>query len=202
MNQLLKMMSCSLILASVFVFIISGTASAHVLKTSNGVSGVLHIPPDDNPPAGQPVKLGITFASANHSFNLANCDCSAVVKNNGTAIQTMALRPALDGATVDAEATVEFPAANVYDVFVKGSAKDGSFSAFQLDYVVRVSGVPAGSQVSASRKGGDILVISAGSLAVLGLVAYTTISYGGRYQPKPAAKPDGKKVPTSGRKRR
>jgi hypothetical protein len=161
----------------------TGLAAAHVLKQDNGISGVLHIPPEDNPQAGQPTELDVAFGSTNNTFSLADCNCQIITKSRNQVLQTVTPQPYLSGATLASRATVQFPQAGVYDVIVKGRAKDGTFNAFQLDYLVRVT-APAGA-TSPSNNGSSVVIISAGSLVILILVAYNAIQSGQRYKPKP-----------------
>jgi hypothetical protein len=104
-----------------------------------------------------------------------------VVKASNKTIQNVALKPAATGATLAAVATVQFPTIGVYNVFVQGNAKDGKFNNFSLDYLVRVS-TSAGTPPPSTAAGSDVLTIGAGSLVILVMVAYTSISRGKRYK--------------------
>ena len=191
MRKLLKSLLLSILLTPLVVGLSAGVASAHVLKQDNGITGVLHIPPEDNPLAGQPTELDVSFDSVGNVFNITHCDCKVVIKNNTTTLQTVALGPIASGAELDAKAVVQFPAIGVYDVVIGGTAQDHSFHKFTLDYVVRVaSSVNATAPVKTQSQ--DILILSIGSLGVLAVVGYMSISSGGRYR-RAAVKSSNKK---------
>jgi hypothetical protein len=172
MKKLLQTFSFSLSLALIATIGIPGLAAAHIHKQDNGISGELHIPPEDKPQAHQPTELDIVFGDAANKFSLPDCNCQLSVKQNGRVRQTVQLQPYTSGATFDSKATVQFPAAGVYEVVVQGSAKDGMFQAFQLDYSVSVAANSA-DITSAPHKRTALLVIAAGSLIILIMVAYS-----------------------------
>lgn len=175
-----------LIAALPLITIITVTpAVAHVLKTDNGITAVLHIPPEDNPVASQPTELDFSFSDNKNAFNLNDCNCQVAVKSNGKVLQTTSIRPALAGATLEGVAKVQFPAVGVYDLVVTGSPKAQNFASFQLDFLERVTGSANGVPAT-SGNGSSVLIISAGSLIILGMVGYTTIQRNRTYAPKPA----------------
>lgn len=164
------------IAVGLFTFLLApvttGQVAAHVLKQDHDISGVLHIAPDDAPVAAEPTVLDVSFGDAKNAFNLTNCDCQVMVKKDTRAVQTVTLRPSLAGSTLNSTATVQFPVIGVYDVIVRGSAKDGSFPAFQLDYPARVATTAGGSRAS-SNNVIIVVIIGLGGLAILSLFAYT-----------------------------
>ena len=169
-----------------------GLAAAHVLKQDNGISGVLHIPPEDNPAAGQSTELDESFGDAKDAFTLQDCNCGVVVRQGNRVLQTVKLTPHFSDSTLDAKfATVRFPSIGIYDVIVQGNAKNGAFNNFTLDYLVRVAVSANGSSASSSN-GTQVLILGAGALAILGLFAYTYIRAGGRYKMAPAKKATSK----------
>ncbi len=159
----------------------TGLASAHLLEQNNGISAVLHMPPDDNPQAGQITKLYLSFGNSANQFRLQNCTCQVSIKNNGRTLLTTTPQPAQNGAPLNSVASITFPAIGVYDVIVIGSAKNGEFQAFQLDYLVRVATATASRSTMTQNSGGTALMISAGSLLILGIFAYIAIQHGSRY---------------------
>lgn len=183
MKRWLRMLGLSLPTLLVAVFVTTGLASAHVLKQDNGITGILHIPPEDNPSAGQPTEMDESFGDQAGRFSLPDCDCMMSIKGGGKVLQTVPLKPYFSGATLDSVATVQFPTVGVYDVVVTGRAKDHKFPDFQLDYLVRVA-LNANGTPATANDGGDVVIISLGSLAILGLFAYTGISAGDRYKKK------------------
>lgn len=176
-----------LVLALVMVITVTsaGTASAHVLKQNNGISGVLHIPPDDNPKAGEVTTLGISFGDKPGAFSLQDCDCSVAIAQNGKTLQTVTPAPALAGATLDSYSKVTFPSIGVYDIVATGSSKSGAFAKFTLDYVVRVAtDVNGGAVPVAKSTSVTPIIIGLGSFGLIAVVAYGAIGQGGRYTPK------------------
>lgn len=167
----------SLSLASMFVGVLP--VSAHVLKKDNGVAGVLHIVPDDNPIAGEPTKIGISFSNT-QSFDLGSCNCNVMVQDAGRILQTKQLVPAQEGATLESAATLTFPSMKVYDIVVVGSAKDGSFKDFKLVYSTRIASNTSGVQTSHGDSS-QIIVAAIGSLLILAMVAANNVWQGDRY---------------------
>jgi hypothetical protein len=164
-----------------------GIAAAHVLKEDHGIAAILHMPPDDNPVAGQQTELDFSFGDDAQRFSLQTCDCTVSVKHNSQLIQKSRPKPAVSNAPLDGIVMANFPQTGVYDVVVDGHPNNSEFQAFQLTYTVRV----ATAANNATGKGSEILIIGAGSLAILVLVAYNNIQSGGRYAmppPKPRAK--------------
>jgi hypothetical protein len=172
----------------ILVFLSPLPASAHVLKENNGISAVLHMPPDDDPVAGRPVELDLSFGDDSGHFSLLLCDCELQVSGNGRTIYRAAPRPAVNGANLDSFTMVTFPAAGAYDLHVSGTPRGGNFRPFKFDYVIRVTN-PA--DASSQGQGLAVLIISAGSLAILVLIAQNGISSGDKY--KRLVKPKGKK---------
>ncbi|HVX23898.1 MAG TPA: hypothetical protein VG992_00950 [Candidatus Saccharimonadales bacterium] len=159
-----------------------GLAAAHVLKTDNGVSAVLHIPPEDNPVAGQATELEVSFGDIHDAFSLADCHCSVTVQLAGRTLTKTTPQPALAGATLDSVAVVRFPNPAVYNVIVAGSSRDGAFPHFRLVYPVRVISKTGTNNQRRSAASEEVLIISAASLIVLGMVAVNAIRTGGRYK--------------------
>lgn len=158
---------------------LQGVAAAHVLKQDQGISAVLHIPPEDAPRADTPVKLKISFADTQDAFSLKNCNCQAVIKLNEKAVQTAPIRLSPKELALQGEANVKFPKAGVYEISIQGMPKDGSFTEFQLEYSVKVS---AAASAGVGSKGTSVIIIAVGGLIVLGLFAYLAIAGGNRYK--------------------
>lgn len=167
-----------------------GVASAHELNEDNGIAGVLHIPPDDNPRAGQPTELDITFGDQNKLFSLQDCTCEVVVKQAATLLQTALAQPVVEGASLASAVTVTFPTPGSYDVVVSGSSKKGTFHNFSFDFLVRVSNGANQTSAPTNKLGRDVVIIGLGSLIILAMFAYIYIKHGKRYAspPKPRNK--------------
>ena len=153
-------------------------AMAHVLKEDNGISAVLHIPPEDNPVSGHKTELDLSFSDANN-FSLTYCKCKVLVKDSGKLITHSTPVPAVAGATLDAIAYVTFPSSGVYDVIIDGKATSNQFHDFSLDYLVRVTG--QNNQTNNYSSGYQVLIVGSGALIILFIIAYQKIKYGGRY---------------------
>ena len=191
MKRLFQAIGISLGLLPLLLLTTGGLVSAHVLKEDNGISGVLHIPPEDNPEAGQPTELDESFGDAQNTFSLQDCSCKVVVTMNNQTIQTTIPTPALSGASLESVAIINFPAVGVYNVIFEGSAKDGKFHTFNLNYLVRVPTVVGGT-TQVSGQGQEVLVIGLGNLAILIMVGVAMVRGGGRYARKPSIKSSGK----------
>lgn len=165
----------------------SSVAEAHVLKQNNGIAGVLHIPPNDDPQAGEVTTIGVSFADKKGAFSLQDCDCKVELEQNDKILQTVTPEPALAGATLDSYSKITFPRVGDYHIHASGSAKDGAFSSFDLEYEIHVaSGLGAATATkpvgSKSNSGATMLVVSIGSLFALAMVAFVAIGQGGRYK--------------------
>jgi hypothetical protein len=123
----------------------ASTTQAHILKLDHGISAVLHIPPDDMPQAGEVTKLDIAYGDIHDSFSLQDCDCQVHIKKDEKVIQSTTPQPALPGATLNSDISVTFPDGGDYEVAVDGSARDGAFPDFELEFPVRVKPVPVTS---------------------------------------------------------
>jgi len=160
-------------------FAIPVIVSAHVLKEDNGTSAVLHIPPDDNPTAGEQVKLSISFRDKAKTFSLTKCKCEILIQKNGQTEQTAKIEPASSGAELVGFATATFEKPAAYRVILQGTSMSGAFESFKMSFPIRVS---ASSTSTSNRPSSEIIIIAAGSLIILAMFAYTSISYGGRYK--------------------
>ncbi len=177
----------------------SNVAQAHVLKRNNDISGVLHIPPNDDPKAGEVTIIGVSFADKKGAFSLQDCDCKVELEHNDKVLQTTIPEPALAGATLDSYSKITFPRVGDYHIHASGASKTGAFSSFDLEYQVHVAsgvGVAAATKPvsSKSNNGATMLIISIGSFFALAMVAIVAIGRGGRYKTVtvPSKKPTGK----------
>ncbi len=188
--KLVSITSAAVLLVIIFSY---GITQAHVLKQDNAISGVLHMPPSDDPTAGEPTKIGIIFADKTGGFSLQGCDCKIRLEQKGKLLETVIPEPALAGATVSSISTLTFPRIGVYDLIATGNSKDDTFQNFKLSYEVRVASgtgdAAASTPVKSNSEGNTtMLIIAAGSFAILAMVAFVAIDQGGRY--KVTAHPD------------
>jgi hypothetical protein len=170
------------VIASTVAFLGTGRAQAHELATDKGISAVLHIAPDDNPYAGRETFMKFDFTSQNPGFDVRYCECRVTVQTASNQLLTSTVYSNSNSPT-RGHAVVNFPAAGVYEVEVRGLASEGRpVSRFRLVYPVRVAASQSASAVSiTSVKSLQVLLISLTSLVVLGVVATAAIQRGGRY---------------------
>lgn len=182
MSIILQRVTQSLILIMLLVIASSGSVSAHVLKQNNGISAVLHVPPEDNPTAGEKVELNIAFGDKTNKFNLMNCNCKVLIQSDGQTINTYDTKPALEGATEAGSVDTVFPKPGIYHVLVTGQSTNDSFQTFRLDYTLRVSADSA-NRANSKKPTTEIAIIGVGSILIIGMFAYNGISFGERYKP-------------------
>ncbi len=163
-------------LASISVALLSlllapNYASAHILEENNGVSAILHIPPDDNPIAAQKTTLSFEIKQTGGGLSVKNCDCTVSIKHDGKLIVTSAVTASSsnDGA---GEATVTFPEVGAYDISLIGHAKDASFQDFTLHYVERVATTAASSRNSMPRDYTTLIIVGSTGFILLIMTSY------------------------------
>jgi hypothetical protein len=132
MKRLIGMLA----LIALLIIAVPHFASAHVLKTDGSIGGVLHIAPDDNPKSGVLINYEVEFNDTQSLFKLEHCSCTATLQENG---KTLSSAPLTVTGPQNSINTITFPSADVYTLQITGKPKDvGSFSPFELDYLVRV----------------------------------------------------------------
>ena len=155
---------------------------AHILNQDNGIYAILHIDPDDNPQAGTPTILLLTFGANDGTFVLGDCACNVSVQSNNQTIYKTSPVPAFVGSSYQAISKVTFPSIGIYQLTVNGSSKTHKFPNFSLNYVVRVS---TSSQVPTKVADISLVVIfSIAGAVIFILVAMVAIINGGRYSGK------------------
>ncbi|MDL2363009.1 MAG: hypothetical protein QFB86_01345 [Patescibacteria group bacterium] len=163
-----------------------GAASAHVLKQNGNISGVLHVPPTDEPAAGVDTTLYVAFADKSHAFNLTDCECELHIEQNGKNIHEEPIKPQLAGSTLTSQNMFNFPAIGSYVIEVHGHAKNGQFSDFGLAYTVRVTTDSRSSApVARNQNTTAIGIISIGVLAGIGVFGVAGARDSGRYRKSP-----------------
>ena len=181
MKKLLQSGLASLLLLPVVILATTGSAAAHILEHDNGVSAVLHIEPADNPVAAQPTPLRFEFANDFGSFRLADYDTKLVVLENNRFVRAYAVEPA-SATSASAETSVTFPRGALYDVVLTGTPVVAGAPQFRLDYRVRVAGAAATTSHSAAASL-EVILISALSVILLTMVAFSNIRRGKKYAP-------------------
>ncbi len=167
----------------------SDVAEAHGLKSDNGYTAVIHIDPDDDPEAGQPTVLNFLIGKDGASYNQNDYNISVDISANGKQLKHIKVEPEVFGNAGDGVAKYTFPSANAYTIVLRGSLKTDSSTRFQMIFPVQVSHALGGTALAASKKNSPtVILLSAGSLLMLGLVGFIVISGGKRYAKKSPSK--------------
>lgn len=156
----------------------SGTASAHILESDGPVSAVMHMPPDDNPQAGKPIDVNLSFSSTDGSFTLINYDTKLRIERDGQLLDQADVTRK-DGYEREASGEVEVAEPGAYTLVVAGTPQSAGRS-FTLRYTIRVGGGE-----NRTRPGADFWIIGITAWNLLGIVAYRMITSGRRYRDKP-----------------
>ncbi len=118
---------------------------AHNVEISNEVAATFHIEPNHNPKAGKPTTAWFALTRrGGSSIPLSECNCTlkvyAVPRREKA---EPVLKPELSAMDVEQYqeipgAVIAFPQAGAYELEISGTAKDDSFSPFELTYTVNV----------------------------------------------------------------
>lgn len=164
---------------------LQSNAGAHVLRQGNGISALLHIPPIDQPRAGETTDLYVSFGDKNKTFNLQNCRCTVAIEKEDKVLTKLPLKPTLPGATQEGMVTYTFPSVGTYDLAIEGSAVNGQFSKFALPYDVQIaSDINVSSTMHKRNINPEIAMISAGLLLGIAVFAVAGARDSGRYRKK------------------
>ena len=120
-------------------------AIAHNVEISNEVAATFHIEPNHNPKANQPSTAWFALTRrGGNSIPLSECNCDlrvyAVPRANDA---EPILNPELVALNVEKYqnipgAEIVFPQPGAYELEISGTAKDDSFTPFELRYSVNV----------------------------------------------------------------
>ena len=120
-------------------------AVAHNVEISNEVAATFHIEPNHNPVVKEPTTAWFALTRrGGSSIPLSECNCSlniyAVPRAGGA---EPILNPKLTAINVEKYqeipgARIVFPSAGAYELEISGTAKDDSFTPFNLTYTVNV----------------------------------------------------------------
>jgi hypothetical protein len=159
----------------------SPLAAAHVLKQDNGVDAVMHIPPDDNPIAGQTTNLEFLFSKDAGGFQLNDYSINVQVTDNGKSVQKEAVTPAFFGSADQGDTAVMFPKIGVYQLMLMGTAKSSTNPSFMMTYLVRVASSVNGQSMTTSNNGIEVVLIGLTVAVVFGMVTVRQVMNGRRY---------------------
>ena len=125
---------------------VSAPVIAHNVEISNDVAATFHIEPNHNPVVGEPTTAWFALTRrGGSSIPLSECDCSLNIYAVPRAEDAKPiLTPELTAIDVEKYqeipgAEIVFPSAGAYELEINGTAKDDSFSPFNLTYTVNVS---------------------------------------------------------------
>jgi len=120
-------------------------AIAHNVEISNDVAATFHIEPNHNPKANQPSTAWFALTRrGGSSIPLSECNCNLNVYAVPRADDAQPIQsPELTALDVEKYqdipgAEIIFPQPGAYELEISGTAKDDSFSAFELSYTVNV----------------------------------------------------------------
>ncbi len=156
------------------------SAMAHVQATSNGISAVMHILPDDNPVAAKQTLVQFTFGGSTGDLDTAKCDCTLQVRQASETVSTYQLKP-LEGSKTVVTSQLSFPKEGVYDLVVAGNAA----KQFSIQFVVRVDAAGGTANVAG---GVDVIFVSVATLVIVAVLGYYAIAGGGRYTTRTTSK--------------
>ena len=118
---------------------------AHNVEISNEVAATFHIEPNHNPVVGEPTTAWFALTRrGGSSIPLSECNCSLNVYAVPRAEDAEpVLKPELTAINVEKYqqipgAQIVFPSAGAYQLEISGTAKDDSFTPFNLTYTVNV----------------------------------------------------------------
>jgi len=157
------------------VIVMPATVTAHVLKSDNGVSAVLHIPPSDSPVSNERTRLVFEMKNEAAATIADTCNCRVAVYEREKKLLDIPL--VADGGT-RGYADVTFPRPGSYRIELAGGADDSRFLLDYTQYVESSSTQPSNQNTVA---GVRVLLIIAGALAILAIIATQQITVRGRY---------------------
>lgn len=169
-----------LLILSLLLVLGSGRAAAHELKEDHGVDVVLHIEPDDNPVAGQAVRLELQFGSIEGSFSVHDYKLRLAAEDAGQSAKSVDITPINAEALSQGTAPITFDRAAVYDLVVTGTPLVPGAPAFKVDFLTRVIGNTR-AEPGTTGNGEEVLLTSGLSMGILLAIASRNLRRGGRY---------------------
>lgn len=170
-----------LLLATCGLLLMSGVADAHSLQSDKGYTAVMHIDPDDDPLAGQPTVINFLIGKDGGSYNQNNYSIAVDISAAGKQLHHSAVEPEGFGDAGDGIVKYTFPVINAYTIDLRGYLKTDPATQFHMSFIVRIAGTAAGSETTTSNNGPIVLLLSAGSLVLLGVGSFVGVRRGKRY---------------------
>ena len=120
-------------------------AIAHNVEISNEVAATFHITPNHNPQVGKPTQAWFALTRrGGGTIPLSECNCALNVYAVPRADEDQPImQPQLSAINVEKYqdipgAKIVFPQAGAYQLVISGTAKNDTFSPFELSYEVNV----------------------------------------------------------------
>ena len=126
--------------------VLSAPVIAHNVEISNEVAATFHIEPNHNPVVGEQTTAWFALTRrGGSSIPLSECNCSLNIYALPRAEDAEpVLKPELTAINVEKYqeipgAEIVFPSAGAYELEISGTAKNDSFTPFNLTYIINVS---------------------------------------------------------------
>lgn len=123
-----------------FLLISSNEVVAHTSDTSESVSVLMHVEPDDRPLAEQSTILHFQIEDTSHKFSIKNCNCTVTISSNGKKLGVKTVSELTDQKSVySAYSKVTFDRAGSYRIIFEAKPKNsGTFSTFTTNFELKV----------------------------------------------------------------
>lgn len=116
------------------------SVSAHFLRTDNGIGGVIHIDPNDDPIIGQVSNIFIDLKDSQNRLTEINCNCSIKILENEKEISSRGVQVSKsEDGQIYVTSQFTFPKKGSYIVRMEGRSTDSTFPDFRLDFDFFVS---------------------------------------------------------------
>jgi len=127
-------------IAIVSLLVTAQTTNAHFLAIDKNIGAVLHVDPNDSPPAGEQASLFFDIKDKENKFSLKNCNCRVDIYEGEKIIYSDAVlkdnkNPNLNTASF----FYAFPQVDAYEVRLIGTpVSSASFKPFILSWSLRI----------------------------------------------------------------
>jgi hypothetical protein len=154
------------------------TVFAHESESSEGISAIMHIDPNDQPVINSPAQFYFTFQDPAGSFEISHCDCTIILLKDGIELDRQPVaQPNSTFSSLSSYPlyTRTFDQSGNYELELIGSPKDNTaFHPFMLHFEVPVK--DSGSTASgyhpmmANEHLGHILIFGGGFVIALAIL--------------------------------
>jgi hypothetical protein len=110
-------------------------AQAHFLATDNGIGGIIHIDPDDNPVVGVQSNIFIDLKDQKNRLQAGNCECTVKILKNDQEIASypVSIVKGSDGSLFVSTGYL-FAEKAVYIIRLDGKSTQNVFEDFRLNF--------------------------------------------------------------------